>query len=62
MLKCVTKEVTNFDDVAVRDMNNIVAVRDSEDEKRIFCFGAELKVIGWFFSRCINSFALVGVV
>ena len=34
--------------VVVRDMNNIVAARDSEDEKRIFFFEAELKLIGWF--------------
>ena len=62
LLKCVTKEVTNVDDVVVRDMNNIFAARDSGDEKRIFFFEAELKVISWFVRRRINSFAVDGVV
>jgi hypothetical protein len=38
LLKCVTKEVTNLDDVVVRDMNNIIVARDSEGEKREYVF------------------------
>jgi len=55
VLKCVTKEATIFNDVVVRDVNNLVAMRDSEDEKRIFFFEVDLTLIGWLKSLIAAS-------